>query len=56
MIIPEDYETGLQLGGAVLKSVGISEQEINRIKAQFRLGNYVMAKREDNLLEKEEND
>lgn len=56
IIIPEDYETGLQLGGAVLKSVGISEYEINRIKGQFRAGNYVMAKREDNLLESEEND
>lgn len=55
-IIPEEYETGLQLGGAVLKSVGISEYEINRIKEQFRAGNYVIAKREDNLLETEEND
>lgn len=56
IIIPVDYETGLQLGGAALKSVGISENEINRIKNQFRLGNYVMAKRDDNLLDMEEND
>lgn len=56
IIIPEDYELGLQLGGAALKSVGISEYEINRIKEQFRSGNYVMAKRENNLLETEEND
>ena len=55
-IIPVDYETGLQLGGAVLKSVGISEQEINRIKIQFRAGNYLIAKQENNLLESEEND
>lgn len=56
MIIPEDYETGLQLGGAVLKSVGISEHEINRIKSQFRSGNYIMAKRTEDLLDAEEND
>ena len=56
IIIPEDYEIGLQLGGAALKSVGVSEYEINRIKEQFRSGNYVMAKRENNLLETEEND
>ncbi|MGI4775947.1 MAG: cation:proton antiporter, partial [Janthinobacterium lividum] len=55
-IIPEEYEVGLQLGGAVLKSVGISDYEVNRIKEQFRSGNYVMAKREDNLLEIEENE
>ena len=56
IIIPEDYELGLQLGGAALKSVGISEYEINRIKEQFRSGNYVMTKRENNLLETKEND
>jgi CPA2 family monovalent cation:H+ antiporter-2 len=44
IIVPETYETGLQLGGAVLKSIGISEFEVNRIKNQFRAGNYVMAK------------
>jgi CPA2 family monovalent cation:H+ antiporter-2 len=55
-IIPESYETGLQLGGMVLKLIGISEQEINRIKGQFRLGNYIVAKREDLLAKTEEND
>jgi len=55
-IIPENYETGLQLGGAVLKFIGISEYEINRIKGQFRSGNYVIAKRDDSLIEPEEND
>jgi CPA2 family monovalent cation:H+ antiporter-2 len=43
IIVPETYETGLQMGGAVLKSVGISENEVSRIKNQFRLGNYIMA-------------
>lgn len=56
VIVPEDYETGLQLGGAVLKSVGVSEQEVNRIKGQFRSGNYVIAKKDYSLLEFEEND
>lgn len=56
IIVPEDYETGLQLGGAVLKSVGISEQEINRIKGQFRSGNYIIAKKDYSMLEFEEHD
>ncbi|AFC73567.1 cation:proton antiporter [Rickettsia montanensis] len=55
-IIPESYETGLQIGGTVLKDIGISEQEINRIKVQFRLGNYIIAKKEDALSEAEDND
>jgi len=46
-IVPETYETGLQMGGAVLKSVGISENEVSRIKNQFRLGNYIMAQDDD---------
>lgn len=41
IIVPETYETGLQLGGAVLKAVGISEFEVSRIKNQFRAGNYL---------------
>ncbi len=56
VIVPEEYETGLQLGGAVLKSVGVSEYEINRIKGQFRSGNYVIAKKDYSMLEFEEND
>lgn len=55
-IIPQDCETGLQLGGAVLKSVGISEYEINRIKGQFRAGNYVVVKQDNTLLETEEDE
>ena len=41
IIVPETYETGLQLGGAVLKSIGVSEFEVSRIKNQFRAGNYI---------------
>ncbi|KJV61195.1 cation:proton antiporter [Rickettsia amblyommatis] len=55
-IIPASYETGLHIGGTVLKNIGISEQEINRIKVQFRLGNYIIAKKEDALPEAEDND
>jgi CPA2 family monovalent cation:H+ antiporter-2 len=55
-IIPTDYETGLQLGGSVLKSVGIRESEINRIKAQFRAGNYVAIKHDESLAESEEHE
>lgn len=41
IIVPETYETGLQLGGAVLKAVGVSEFEVSRIKNLFRAGNYI---------------
>lgn len=55
IIVPETYETGLQMGGAVLKSVGVSENEVSRIKNQFRLGNYIMAQEqqeyEDDIFE-----
>lgn len=44
IIVPSQHEIGLQLGGAVLGALGISEYEIARIKTQFRSGNYVMAK------------
>jgi CPA2 family monovalent cation:H+ antiporter-2 len=53
IIIPENYETGLQIGGAILKSVGVSENDINRIKSQFRSGNYVSTVR---ILESEEDE
>ena len=55
-IIPQDCEMGLQLGSAVLKAVGISEYEINRIKGQFRAGNYVVVKQDATLLEAEEDE
>jgi CPA2 family monovalent cation:H+ antiporter-2 len=54
--VPETYETGLQLGGAVLKTVGISEFEISRIKNQFRAGNYVLAQRIDEEEDEEAED
>jgi len=41
IVVPETYETGLQLGGAVLKAIGVSEFEVSRIKNQFRAGNYI---------------
>jgi CPA2 family monovalent cation:H+ antiporter-2 len=47
IIVPETYETGLQLGGAVLKSIGISEFEVSRIKNQFRAGNYLKLPKEN---------
>ena len=53
IIVPEDYETGLELGGAVLKAVGISEYEISRIKNLFRAGNYVITQPSDEELEEE---
>lgn len=55
-IIPQDYETGLQLGSAVLKSVGVSEYEVSRIKGQFRSGNYEVAKQDESLFEVEEDE
>lgn len=55
-IIPQDHEIGLQLGSATLKTVGVSEYEVNRIKIQFRSGNYVIVKQENTLLDKEEDD
>ena len=55
-IIPQDCEMGLQLGSAVLKSVGISEYEISRIKGQFRASNYVLVKQDNTFLESEEDE
>lgn len=55
-IIPVDYETGLQLGGAVLKYANISEYEIVRIKSQFRAGNYVTAQIDEDLFDARDNE
>ena len=55
VIVPVDYETGLQLGGAVLKSLHFSEHEIARIKNQFRAGNYVTAQVDEDLFDAKEN-
>lgn len=54
IIVPEDYETGLQIGGSVMKSLDFSEHEIARIKTQFRAGNYVMAKQDEDLFDVED--
>lgn len=51
IIIPSDYEIGLQLGGTVLRNIGISEYEINRLKSQFRAGNYVTAQLDEDLFD-----
>lgn len=55
IIVPQDYELGLQLGGTVLKSAGIGEYEVARIKEQFRAGNYVMAKQDEDVPDEHEN-
>lgn len=56
VIIPQDSEIGLQLGSALLKSVGISEYEITRVKGQFRANNYVLVKDESILIETKQNE
>lgn len=43
IVVPETYETGLQLGGTLLKSVGFSEFAISKVKNQFRAGKYAKA-------------
>ena len=43
-IVPERYESGLQLAGQLLKAVGISDIEISKLKNQFRAGNYELTK------------
>lgn len=55
-IIPVDYETGLQIGGEVLKYANIGDYEIVRIKMQFRAGNYVTAQMDEELLDEHGND
>ncbi len=59
IIVPETYEIGLQLGGAVLRSIGINELEIIRIKNRFRTGNYIYLPEvisEEKLNNKEDDD
>lgn len=55
-IVPQDCEIGLQLGSAVLKSVGVSEYKLARIKNQFRAGNYDILMQRDRLPKIEDND
>lgn len=42
-IVPETYETGLQLGAALLANIGFLDDHINMIKSQFRAGKYAKA-------------
>lgn len=42
--ISEMFETSLQLGGALLKSLGIADQEIGRIVQIFRDSDYALAR------------
>ena len=41
--VSEMFETSLQLGGALLKSIGITDQEILRITKIFRDRDYALA-------------
>jgi CPA2 family monovalent cation:H+ antiporter-2 len=38
--VPATIETGLQMGGALLQSLGVSEYDILSLKEQFRKNNY----------------
>jgi monovalent cation:H+ antiporter-2, CPA2 family len=44
VIVPEKYEAGLQMAGALLKAIGVTEYEVSRLKNRFRAGNYKHAK------------
>lgn len=44
VIVPEKYEAGLQMAGALLKAIGVTELEVSRLKNQFRASNYEQAK------------
>ena len=44
VVIPETFETSLQLGAATLKLLGVSEHEIERVIRHFRSGDYAIAK------------
>ncbi len=50
VIIPQNYEMGLQLGTATLRLLGISDYEINRVKKHFRDTDYVGNKEDNNIL------
>jgi voltage-gated potassium channel Kch len=40
IIVPERYEAGLQLAGALLAAIGMSDYEVSQIKNEFRENNY----------------
>lgn len=41
LVVPEDHETALQLGGAILHSMGLSLLEISNIKNEVRQAHYI---------------
>lgn len=43
-LIPETYETGLQIGSEVLQSMGFGDYAISSLKERFRAGNYAIPK------------
>ena len=55
-VVPEVYEFGLQLGTEVLRTLGINNYEIDRIKTQFRAGNYLAAHKDQRGMEYEDNE
>lgn len=46
-IVPEKYESGLQMAGALLTTIGTSEYEISLLKNEFRNRNYERASEAD---------
>ena len=50
-LVPETYEVGLQLGAAMLSSLGFSDISISVLKDRFRRGNYIMAQNDDDSFE-----
>lgn len=48
IIVPEKYESGLQMAGALLRTLGTSEYEISLLKNEFRNRNYQRASQLDN--------
>lgn len=44
-IVPEKYEAGLQMAGALLNAIGMSEHSISILKNEFRAGDYKIAKK-----------
>jgi len=40
VVVPEKYEAGLQMAGALLKAIGVSDFEVSRLKNQFRANSY----------------
>jgi CPA2 family monovalent cation:H+ antiporter-2 len=44
LAVAEMYETSLQLGGALLKSIGVNEYEVSRIIDMFRAEDYMLTR------------